>query len=90
MVGFFACAIGQELHVWKDSPTGYILHQKLAVTGESPRPFLSPNGESIIITAGSTIHLLPTKDPILSLSSVPTPSVDGHNFILAFSPDEKL
>ena len=46
---FFACGtIASEIHLWKDSPTGYKLHQKVKTAGhEVCRTLLSPNGESI-------------------------------------------
>ena len=82
---FFAYQDLYDVHVWKESPAGYVLHQELAVylrTG----PFLSPNGESIIASLSSTIHLWHTKDPILSGGSIPT--AEKYTSHLEFSPHE--
>ena len=78
------------IHIWKKSPGDYILHQKLAFTGSGwcPRPLLSPNGESIILTHNSIIHLLHTTDPFLS--GHPTLAMDQPAFVLNFSPNEAL
>ena len=91
---FFACVLrhGHDIgiHVWKESPGGYILHKKLIFDspGDHPRLHLSPNGESIILTRNSTIHLLHTTDPFLS--SHPTLAMGQPEFLLNFSPDEAL
>ena len=45
---FFACSYRPEISLWKESPTGYILHQTLLFGGLGyPIPLLSPNGQSI-------------------------------------------
>ena len=85
---FFACmTVDREVYVWKESPTGYLLHQTLAFskTLTGARPLLSPNGESIIAFIPPKIHLWPTKDHI-----PPDPTIRTRSFILEFSPDEKL
>ncbi|KAF9786470.1 hypothetical protein BJ322DRAFT_1210848 [Thelephora terrestris] len=84
---FFACVCGQELHVWKDSPTGYVLHQN--VLWDIRRYLFSPDGESIIISDDKSLHLLSTRDPIPSPSDAQTQSIDWSPFILEFSPDER-
>ena len=76
--------------VWKESPTGYVLHQNFSPT---PRvdatflaPLLSPSGESFFMSFDRrTYHLWHTRDQVLSL-----PSVSENNFTLAFSPDESF
>ena len=84
---FFACmSLGGEVYVWKESPAGYILHQKLAFRSMvTTGVYLSPNGESIIVALGPTIHLLHTKDPTFSC-------LDANQdcFILRFSPSRTL
>ena len=89
---FFACIAGQkrEVHVWKESPAGYILHQKLEFCSlrEDPGPILSPSGELILVPFPRTIYLWHTKDLILSGDS--TPIMGQTPFILEFSPDEVL
>ena len=90
---FFACVTtGQGIHIWKESPTGYVLHQQLVLgtetywTHDLLTPLPSPNGESILISKLTDTHLWRTTDPITS--AVPTqPPTD---FILEFSPDRSL
>ena len=82
-----------EVDVWEESPTGYLLHQRLpsfiSLPLSNPRPRLSPNGESIIAPLGSKIHRWHTRDQILSLPSVPTGGSSGRGgFTLGFSLDE--
>ena len=78
-----------EVHVWKESPAGYVFHQKLAVVSSSPVDLcLSPNGKSILISPYSKIHLRHTKDPILPDHGFR--KVDTRSFTLAFSPDKLL
>ena len=87
---FFACIVDAGVHVWKDSPSGYILHQKVAFTlpFDTLGPRLSPDGESIIAPIDSTINLWPTGDQILPPSSTPAgDNVEDVSF-LAFSPNE--
>ena len=87
---FFACTtkLG-EVYVWKESPTGYVLHQQLALgtPANTTGPRFSPNGESIITFIHSKLCLWPTKDPILSLSTVPNGGSDPFEFTLGFSPN---
>ena len=89
---FFAYTnITGEVCVWKESPTGYLLHQRLPFfTPSSPRPRLSPNGESIIIPLNSKIHRWHTRDQDLSLPSVSTRDGSRRSFTLDFSADEKF
>ena len=56
---FFAyLAIGVGIHLWKDSPAGYMLHQIVKPASHTfISPLLSPNGESIIAFSDSTIQL---------------------------------
>ena len=88
---FFACVlqrgVDKGIHIWKKSPAGYIIHRKLTFN-HPPRPLLSPNGESIILSSNSIIHLLHTEDPFLS--SGPTLNMAQHRFILNLSPNDAL
>ena len=81
--------LGEGVRVWKESATGYELHQQLP-PGAYPvaHLVLSPSGKSIIM-ARPAIHLLSTADPTLLRSTVPTQSSKWSN-ILAFSTDEPL
>ena len=87
---FFACIAQGGVYVWKDLPSGYILHQKIAfiLPTHIIGPRLSPDGESIITPLGSTIHIWPTRDQILLPSRASAPvNVKGDSF-LTFSPNE--
>jgi len=78
-----------EIYIWKESDAGYKLHRKLLPTYLSySKPFISPDGESIVTTHGFVIQLWRTADPTPSPSVDPTRS--GDYFILEFSPDETL
>ena len=86
---FASMPIGpQEVYVWKESPTGYTLEQKLqfATSREDTTLLLSPDGESIVVVLGTIIHLWHTKDS--NFSNDPTPIVPQSNFLLEFSPVE--
>jgi hypothetical protein len=87
---FFACAISQYTHLWKESSTGYIPHQTLISTFGDIGPLLSPDGESIITSTGPGIQLSHTMDPSPFLSSIQTQPTRPSDFILEFSPDETL
>ena len=92
---FFACAVGfGEIYLWKESSTGYILHQKFMSSDmffSFPKPFLSPDGESIVVSTDSTLQLWHTIDSITSPSSIPTQIFHSENpFIVEFSPDKPL
>ena len=77
------------VQVWKESPTGYALHQKLPFAANSwfpLKPRLSPSGESIFISPlPKAFYLWHTRDQAPSL-----PSISENNFTLAFSPDERF
>ena len=79
--------------VWKESPTGYVLHQKLpfATPGHSVlQPRLSPSGESIFMSPdGGAFHLWHTRDQVPSLPSVSASNVHENSFTLVFSPDKR-
>ena len=88
---FFAClTTPQEVSVWRYSPIGYTLHQRLAFGAQDIQngPLLSPNGELIIAFASSAIHLWYTngQDPILS--DVPTRNKPLYSSLLEFSPNK--
>ena len=88
--GFFAHTVrGYEAYIWKESLTGYTLHQKFSLTviDRHAAPYLSPNGKSVV-SHGESIQLWHTKDQILSPPGVPTRK--DTDLILRFSSDEKL
>jgi len=88
---FFACGtLGPEIYLWKDSPIGYTLHQRLVSSIDSPSPLLSPDGQSIIAFCNWDLQLWRTTDPTPPLS-VPARGLQGtERFVLEFSPDESL
>jgi len=88
---FFACSSESSVYLWKESPTGYVLHDILGSSIDRPGPLLSPNGESIVVFGDHTIRLLRTKSSISTPSSIPTwPPRRAQDFVLGFSPDGTL
>ena len=91
---FFACmTLLPDVCVWRETPTGYTLHQRLILSNVIQvftRPFFSPNGESIIVYFNNAIHLWPTKDQILTPSRIAIEENDRNPFTLEFSPDGTL
>ena len=90
---FFAYAnTAGEVCIWKESPAGYLLHQRLPffTSHSSPGPLLSPNGESIIIPLISKIHRWHTRDQYLSLPSVLNEDSGRRTFTVGFSADAKF
>ena len=89
---FFVCGtVGQEFHLWKKSPDGYLSHQKFTTCTGWATPVISPDGELIISFCDSTLQLWHTADSsTLSLSiSVPA-SQHTNGFLLEFSPNGSL
>jgi len=89
---FFACSFGGSgVYLWKESPNGYILHEKLVSGVQYPIPLLSRNGESIAAFGDRTIRLWSIKSftapPSSILTRVPQPT---RKFVLGFSPDGTL
>ena len=90
---FFAYTTsGEGVHVWKESPTGYLPYQRLQFFDERSRvaPRLSQNAESIIVSLQSKIHRLHTRDQVPSLPSVSTGDGRLSDFTLGFSPEENF
>ena len=89
---FFACGTrGPEVYLWKESPTGYVLHHKFVLsTGYSGNPRLSPNGQSIVASSRDTLQLWRTEDSATTLN-IPTPAFQPTGLsILEFSLDKSL
>ena len=86
---FFACGTsGPEFYLWKKSSSGYTLHQKFVSNNRTAKPFISPNGESIIAFDDTVIQLWRTTE-----STTPTqvPQRSEKSFVMGFSPpDEAL
>ena len=87
---FFVYRTIQEVQVWKESPAGYTLHQKLAIPIRHlpASPLFSPNGKSILLFSNSKIYLWDTRDSIISPSLALSPQ--QNNFTLEYSPDGSL
>jgi WD40 repeat protein len=87
----FACGpIDQEIFLWKDSPTGYVLHRRFIVNdASSTYQLISPDGGSVIAGMGSSLlQVWRTMDPTTSLSdnvTRPPPPIEYQ--LVEFSPD---
>ena len=89
---FFICGSqGKGLHIWKESPTGYLFHQKLVSGANGTTPLISPNGELVISSSNKTLQLWHTENSSTSFSSISmqAPCYSGW-FFIEFSPDESL
>jgi len=87
---FFACeAQSGEIHLWKESPTGYILHRKLLPSDTHmsfPKNFFSPNGQSMVTIGRKDLQLWRTTDSPSSTSSVPARYCrSAGRFVVGFS-----
>ena len=89
---FFVCGTeGKQLHIWKESPTGYISHQRLVSGVYGTTPLVSPNGESVISSSGKVIHLWHTASSPTSHSNIPKqPNHHSGWFFIEFSSDESF
>ena len=90
---FFVCMIeGLGVYLWKESSTGYTLHQSIPTTGSNVIPNISPN-EKLVFTytsGSSAAQLWNIKDssvPALTIPSQPSQKSPHH---VVFSPDEAL
>ena len=89
---FFACGTwDRDFHIWKESPIGYVSHQKLTAGAIVTIPLVSPNGESVISPSYAVLQLWHTAN---SPTHLPNPSKqapkDSEWFFVEFSPDESL
>ena len=76
----FACGTSNSgVYVWKESPTGYILHQKLVSNTRNTIPCISPNGELVLTFGGSVIQLWYTKDSNIPLFTISACASQGNN-----------
>ena len=88
---FFACSTtGPGIYLWKESPTGYILHEILASSTAYTTPYLSRNGESIVVIRGPTVLLMRTNSLITPSSTLARAPQHTEDFVLKFSPDGAL
>jgi len=96
---FFACGTnGPEVYLWKQSPNGYLLHQKFISSTRFTGQAISPDGGSIVTFGEFMVHLWHIADFPTPLSDFPAPpsyfltqgpQVTPGGFVLDFSPDKK-
>ena len=90
---FFLCGTkGRGFYIWRESPTGYLLHQKLVSGASEPTPCISLNGESVISSSGQILQLWHTKNSSTSLPTIPIQTAYHQNtqFLVDFSSDQSL
>ena len=90
---FFACTtITSEVYLWKESPTGYTLLEKLTPHAQYSKPCFSPNSESLITFSDGTIQLWHMKSFTTTASGDLAQAIHhaGEDFILEFFPDRPL
>ena len=90
---FFVCGTeGLDFYLWKVSPRGYLLRQKITASTKSTRQVISPDGGSILAFGGSTVQLWHTQNTPTSLPNIPSqPSLHtSKDFILEFSPNKEF
>ena len=79
-----------EVHVWKESPVGYVLHrQSPPLLNDLKWLHLSPQGASIVFPLDNTINLWHTRDQIPSPPTPPAEERSRRDFILTFCPNQK-
>jgi len=80
------------IYLWKESHTGYVLHQRLISDFSNTLPRISPNGRSVIAFGGPIIQLWHTMESATSRSTVSaqTSRSNGRDSVFGFSPDEAL
>ena len=81
-----------EAVVWRESPTGYMLHQKLTLTGIDRSSILcfSPDGESVILATNKHLRLWSISDQTISYPSVQGLDICWYALLLEISPNETL
>ena len=89
---FLLCGTqGLEFYCWKETPEGYILHQKLTSGAEDPSFVISPDGQSMISFCGKRLQLWPTIKVDTSPPGISTQVFkDTEISLLEYSPDESL
>ena len=83
---FLACSTREsEVYLWKESPTGYILQEKLPSTAGYSSSRFSQDGKLVVTWSGHTIQLWHTEGSVTP-NSTHTPE-HSKRFALDFSPD---
>ena len=87
---FFACGTPRlDIYLWRESPTGYVLHKILSPSTEYSSLLLSHNGESIVVFSCTT-WLWHTKCSTAPPSNALVQARHTGVFLLDFSPDRML
>ena len=82
---FFACSTtGTEIHLWKESRTGYRYHKTLTSSTEYSNPLISPNGKLVVAAGGRAIRLWHTKSFPATTSSILTRAPQHFEKIVSF------
>ena len=90
---FFVCTTNtSEVYLWKESPTGYTLLEKLTPHTQYSKPCFSPNSESLITFTDGTIQLWHMKSFTTTTSSDFSQAIyhTPGDFIMEFFPDQPL
>ena len=91
---FFSCgAAGSAVHIWKESPTGYLPHQNLVSESDGTRKttLISPNGDSGIMYSASMLQLWHTTSSPTHLPSISMQASEQSEWtFVEFSPDKLL
>ena len=86
---FIACLIdGPQVHLWKESPNGYIFHGKISPVARCSRLCFSQDGKSIATWGGHTIQLWHTEG-FFTPSSTQAPK-RNYKFVLDLSLDRMV
>jgi WD40 repeat protein len=85
---FFACSTQLDICLWKESPTGYVLHKILESRTILPTPLFSQNGELMVAVSDCNIQLWHTDGFDTHPSSIsPKAPQQIVDFLLDFSHD---
>jgi len=90
---FLVCGFDYSIYLWKRSPAGYTLHQKVPSSALGKKSFnllLSPNGQTIVVSGYTTLELWHTAESTISTSHAPVQTLTTPRFLLEFSPDGSL
>ena len=91
--GRFAAGVNIEsgVHIWKYSPAGYVLYEKVISGLDQSRLHFSPNGESLIMLGATTVRLWHTINLTTPLSdSFVDPPNYTNGFLLEIFPNRSL
>ena len=89
---FFCGIVDSGVYLWKESLTGYILHQRIPTTASNVEACISPNGEFVLTYGVSTAQLWSITDSSITSPTIPTQASqrEERSPLAVFSPDEAL